>query len=197
LRYGPEPTSLLIPSLASMRQKGAFEEKSVGCVLASGCLLTLVMAILTWMFAVGGVLHGTLTRTPGTDQITDAGDLNLVPITVTFLFIGVLMMIGGVVYGFWRNSKDRVGVRRIEKNLRVLARYVYDRGHLITSEWDIEAAEKPRYYVRAMYENGSTEELETSPENYNNCGEGMFGEAEIQGRWLGRFTPYIGVPPAS
>jgi len=155
------------------------------------------MAILTWMFAMGGALHGTLTRTPGTDQITDAGDLNLVPITLTFLFIGVLMMIGGVVYGFWRNSKDRVGEREVETNFRILARYVYDKGQLLTSDWDIEAAEKPRYYVKGMYQSGNTEELETSAENYYQCGEGMFGEAEIQGRWLGRFTPYIGVPPSA
>ena len=113
-----------------MRHKGAFEEKTVGCVMVSGCLITVVAAILTWMFAMGGFMHGTLTREPGTDRITDAGDLNLVPLTVTFLFIGILMMVGGVAYGLWRNSRDTVGVRRVEPNLRVLARYVYDKGQL-------------------------------------------------------------------
>jgi hypothetical protein len=180
-----------------MRQKGAFAEKSVGCVLSSGCLITVIASILTWMFTMGGVLHGTLTREPGSDRITDAGDLNLVPVSIFFLAVGVFMMIGAVGYGFWRNSQDRVGDRRVEQNLKVLARYVYESGRLLTSDWEIEGADNPRYYIRAMYANGVSEELETTPEVYFQCGEGMFGEAEIQSRWLGRFTPYIGVPPTS
>lgn len=180
-----------------VRHKGVFEEKTVGCVLASGCLLTVVTLGLMWMFGMAGTLHAARTRNPATDEFTSAGDLNLLPITFLFFVLGVLLIAGAVGYGLWRNSKDHVGARRVEPYIKILARYVYDKGQLLTADWDIEMADKPRYYVRVMDQRGVIEELETSLEIYYQAGEGMHGEAEIQGRWMGRFVPYIGVPPSS
>ena len=180
-----------------MRYKGAFEEKSVGCVLVSGCLVSIFALFFSYLFGVAGVFRGTFTRTPGTNKITDAGTLNLVPITFMFLAIGVLMMVGAIGYGLFKSGTERKGTRNVEPNFRVLARYAYDGPQLITAEWDIEAAEKPRYYVRGVTHASLVIELETTVEVFYQAGEGMVGEAEIQGRWLGRFVPYIGEAPSA
>ena len=75
---------------------------------------------------------------------------------------------------------------------KVISRYVYENGRMVIAEWEIEALERPRYYVKILWPDGSVDELETAESVWRNCGEGMFGEAERKGRWLGRFVPYIG-----
>lgn len=177
------------------REVGAFKERIVGWLLVGGLIVTAISGMLCWMFSVAGVYRGTYTRTPITNQITDPGTLNLVPLTILGIVVGLVMMFGGVGYGLWSMSRSRSGPRRIEPNFRVLARYCYDGSqNLITSDWDVEAADNPRFYVRAVLENGVVGEFETSPQVYFHAGEGMAGEAELQGQWLGKFVPYIGGP---
>ena len=180
-----------------MRTKGAFEEKVVGCVITAGAGIAVIALFLAYLFGTAGVFHGTYTREPLTNRITDPGTLNLVPLAILFVAIGVLMIFGGIGYGLFRNATSAHGPRRTEPYLRVLARYVYDRGHLLTSDLDIEMAERPRYYVRVLTQAGVVIELESTVEVFYQSGEGMYGEGELQGNWLGRFTPYIGEPPAA
>jgi len=179
------------------REIGAFKERIVGWLLVCGLIVTIISGILLWVCSVAGVYRGTYTRTPITNQITDAGAMNFVPLTILGIVVGLLMMFTGLGYGFWTMSKSRQGPRRVIPNFRVVARYCYDKNqNLLTSEWDIEVAERPRFYVRGVMENGLVGEFETSVEVYFNSGEGMYGEAELQGQWLGRFVPYIGVAPS-
>jgi hypothetical protein len=151
---------------------------------------------LCWLFIAGGVMRGTYTRDVAAgDKITDAGTMNLVPLAITVVVVGVLMVGGSLVYGgmFVRNS--RTGTRRKIEYFRVLARLATDRyGNLLTSDWEIEAADRVRYYVRGTFPNGPIDEYEVPEEVYFACGEGMTGEAEVQGRWIGRFVPYVGSP---
>lgn len=177
-----------------MRHKSAFEEKTVGCVLASGCGVSVLAIGLIWLFSVAGIYHGTFTREPVTNRITDAGTLNLLPLMILLLVVGVLLIGGAIGYGLWRNANDAKGARVVQPQLRILSRMCYEKGILLTTDIDIEMAERPRFYVRAQYPNGEVDELECVMEVFYQAGEGMVGEAEIQGRWLGRFTPYIGVP---
>lgn len=175
------------------RELGAFKEKVIGWTLVSGLALAILSGILLWMFSMAGVFRGTYTRTPGSNQITDAGALNLAPLALTGIAIGVLMMIGALGYGFWSMSIERSGPRKTVTNFRVLARYCYDRNQqLITSDVDIDVADRPKFYVRGVLETGVVGEFETTIEVYYQAGEGMYGEAELQGKWLGRFVPYIG-----
>jgi len=161
--------------------------------LVCGLIVTIISGILLWVFSVSGVYRGTYTRKAFTNEITDAGTLNLVPLTILGIAAGVLMMFAGIGYGFWSMAKSKSGPRQVVPNFRVLARYCYDRSqNLITAEWDIEVADRPRFYVRGVMENGVIGEFETTVEVYFNAGEGMVGEAELQGQWLGRFVPYIG-----
>jgi len=180
------------------KEIGAFKEKTVGCLLVAGLVLTIVSFGLMWLFSVAGIYRGTYTRTPVTNQITDAGAMNLVPLTILGVAVGVGMMIGGVGYGLYTIKREHQGPRRTVPNFRVLARYCYDRDmQLITADWDIDVADRPKFYVRGVFEDGTVGEFQTTIEVYYQSGEGMTGEAEIQGKWLGRFVPYIGVPTAT
>lgn len=175
------------------RELGSGKERLVGWLLVGGFVLSIISGILMWVFSVAGIYRGTYTRKPITNEITDAGSLNLVPLTILGLAVGVLMMFGGVAFGFFAMSRDRSGPRKIEQNFRVLSRYCYDRSqNLITSDFDIEVAENPRFYIRGVLQSGVVGEFETTMEVFYQAGEGMFGEAELQGKWLGRFVPYIG-----
>jgi len=180
------------------REIGAFKEKTVGCLLVAGLVVTVTSLGLLWIFSVAGIYRGTYTRKPITNEITDAGTLNLVPLAILGIAVGVGLMFGGLGYAFYTMSRQHKGPRRTVSNFRVLARYCYDRTmQLITAEWDIDVADRPKFYVRGMFEDGVVGEFETTMEVYYQAGEGMTGEAEIQGKWLGRFVPYIGLPPSS
>jgi len=179
------------------KEIGTVKERVIGWLLVCGLAVTVISGILFWMFSVAGIYRGTYTRKPITNEITDPGALNLVPLTILGILVGVLMMFAGVIYGFWTMFKSHKGPRRTEPNFRVLARYCYDRNqNLVMAEYDLDAVEDPRFYVKASLSNGVVGEFETSVEVFFNSGEGMCGEAELQGQWLGRFVPYVG-PNAS
>lgn len=180
------------------RELGAFKEGAVGWCLVGGLVLTIISAILMWMFSVAGVYRGTYTRTPITNQINDAGAMNLVPLAFLGFTVGILLMLGAVGYGLWSEKTSNRGHRRVVANFRVQARYCYDASQqLICEDWDIDVADRPRFYVRGVSPDGLVGEYECTREVYYNSGEGMTGEAELQGKWLGRFTGYIGAqqPP--
>jgi len=175
------------------REVGAFKESIVGWLLIGGLVMTILFAGLTWVFSVSGIYRGTYTREPITNKITDAGTLNLVPLTFAGMFLGILCMLAGVGYGLWSHYNRNTGVRQTIPQFRILARYCYDRTQqLICEQWDIDVADRPRFYVRGVNPQGVVGEYECTMEVYYNAGEGMTGEAELQGKWLGRFVPYIG-----
>ncbi|RYG25580.1 DUF2500 family protein [bacterium] len=170
-------------------------EKLTGCALVGGVFLMVASLFLGWVFGTGGVFRGTYTRTPITNTITDAGTLNLLPLTLLFFTVGLLLCIAAVGYGLLYNARQSSGPRRTVVDALILSRYALSPHGNMLSDWELEAAEKPRFYVRMRMPDGSVSEYPVAPETYFNCGEGMAGEAELQGRWIGRFTPYIGPRP--
>jgi len=182
-----------------MKLRSSTQESLTGCALVAGLVLVVAGAFFSWVFGMGGVYRGTLTRdTLHGDRITDAGTLNLLPFTVALFFLGLFLILGALVYGFHVIGRQRAGKRRTIEYFRILARFATDRrGNMLTSDWQIEAEDNARYYVRASSPHGPAEEYEVSHQVFLACGEGMTGEAEVQGRWLGRFIPYIGTPPTS
>ncbi len=174
----------------------AISEKSVGCVLVAGLVVTLVSGGLTWVFSVAGVYRGTYTREPLTNKITDAGAMNFVPLTITGMAIGVLMMGGAIGYGLWANANASKGNRKTVPHAKIIARYGYSRqGQMLNADYELEAADNPRYYVRMQLSPTDIAEYECAEQAYFQAGEGMVGEADIQGKWLGAFRPYIGGTP--
>jgi hypothetical protein len=181
-----------------MKTQTSRKESLVGCCLFGGVGIIVLGIFLTWLFAMGGVFRGTYTRDVGNnDKITDAGTLNLVPLTITLIVIGIVMVAGALFYGNWFERRAHVGnVRKIDY-FRILARFVTDHRGNVIPEWEGEEDVKARYYIRGVHPNAEIGEYEVSPEVYHSCGEGMTGQAELQGRWIGRFIPYIGTPPTS
>jgi hypothetical protein len=173
----------------------AFKEKTVGFLLVIGSLITIVSIIAVLTFAGGGIMRGTYTRTPITNEITDPGTLNWVPLAYFFLTCGVGILVGCLVYGLWTHHTRHDGVRETYSKVRVLARYGFTKNWvMITAEWELEQADNPHHFVRLEFGPNDVRELECSEQVYFQCGEGMFGDVELQGKWLGKFTPYVGVP---
>jgi hypothetical protein len=172
----------------------AFKEKAVGFLLVAGLVICAISGIAAFMFVGGGVFHATYTRTPGTDAITDVGDLQFAPVAGLFFVIGLSMIGGGIAFALKEHKMRHVGQRETVEFVRILARYGFTRNWTMVTDWELEQTENPYYYVRAEVGPGEILELECSPQVYYSCGEGMTGQAEIQGKWLGKFIPYIGTP---
>ena len=52
-----------------------------------------------------------------------------------------------------------------------------------------------RFYVRLMLPSRECLEFECSEQVYHACGEGMYGQASVQNKWLGQFVGYVGGAP--
>lgn len=180
-----------------MKSKTAFAEKTVGCLISSGCFISLVSLVLAYVFGVAGVFRGTFTREPITNKIRDAGTLNLVPLAIFFLAVGIVIAFSGVIIGLVKHFSSRTGPRKVVPYLRILARFAYEKGTMLNTDVEIEMADRPRFYIRAMTPDQVVTELETTEAVFYQCAEGCVGEGELQGNWLGRFVPYIGTPSSS
>ena len=177
------------------REIGGFKERTVGWLIYGGAFVSILSVLLLIMFFMIGTFRGLAGRLPLLNELAKPLYPALAVIGIAF---GIVLMFCGLGYGLWSVSNERKGPRQSASQFRVLSRYCIDRTQqLITSELDIEFADRPRFYVRGMLENGLVVEFETTIEVFFQAGEGMYGEAELQGKWLGRFIPYIGVPTAS
>ncbi|CAN5417010.1 hypothetical protein BH11ARM1_BH11ARM1_14950 [soil metagenome] len=175
--------------------KELFKQKLIGFGIFGGIGVIVISFILIWVFAAAGVFRGTYTRTPVTNEITDAGTMNLVPMMILFLAIGILMVIGSIGYGLWLVNSENTGPRNKIENFKVIARYAYDRNqNLVVDDQMIDYSAGVKFYVRGAAPSREHLEYQTTRDMWYQCGEGMFGEVELQGKWIGRFTPYIGVP---
>ena len=173
------------------------KEKAVAWFLAIGAVISFCSLPLMWMFALSGVFTGVAGREPGTDRISReaAGTLNLIPLMMTVFMFGLLFMIGSVWYGLAYTRRSATGARRVVADALVQSRYAMTKSGDLLMDSDVEFAEDPRFYVRMLLPDGTSGEYPVAPETYFNCAEGMPGEVELQGRWVGRFTPYIGPRP--
>ncbi len=171
----------------------SLKQGATGFLLVGGVVLVMITSVLMIMFAMGGVFRGTYSRDPLSGKITDAGTLNFVPITFVFFTLGIVMILGAVLYGLFVSATERSGPRRSHP-VKVLAKYAFNReGNMLVSAWEIEGCGNPRFYVRLDFgaEMG-TLECECSEQVFNQCGEGMTGMADLQGKWVGSFVPTIG-----
>lgn len=100
----------------------------------------------------------------------------------------------GLFFGIYSEKSQHQGVRRVRNHCRIIARYAVTHDHvMLTDESDFEFHDRLRYYVKILDPQEGSLEFECTPPVYFSCGEGMMGDAEIQGSWLGAFRPYMGV----
>ena len=64
---------------------------------------------------------------------------------------------------------------------------------MVTDESEFEFLDRPRFYVKILSPTDGSVEYQCHLAVFLNCGEGMMGDAEIQGQWLGAFRPYMGM----
>ena len=115
--------------------------------------------------------------------------------------LGAIGLLGGIalltfviVSGTTLGATEKRGIRKTDPQTRVVARYAVDsKGDTLTLEYEYPDP-KTRFFVRMQLGNGSKVEFQCVREVFDQCGEGMRGESQYQGRWLGMFRPYIGMP---
>jgi len=172
------------------------KEKWVGCLMVLGMVMCACGGGFAMIFSMGGVFRGTYTREAVTDRITDAGTLNWAPAAFSFAGVGVFICLGALGYGLYYSNRGSLkGPRQVIENAKVLSRYAVTKENVyLTDPVDLDYHEGLVYCVQLQINQYDKFEYRCSPEVFWQCGEGMFGEAEIQGKWIGRFTPYIGRP---
>lgn len=105
--------------------------------------------------------------------------------------IFIVMYVVGLFFGIYSEKSQHQGIRRVRHHCRVIARYAITKDHtMLTDESEFEFHERLRYYVKILDPQEGSLEYECIPAVYFSCGEGMMGDAEIQGTWLGAFRQY-------
>jgi hypothetical protein len=167
------------------------KQSLVGFGLFGGLIVFICGGILTWVLAMGSVFRATYTRDPLTDAVNDIGVGVHIPWGVLVMTLGALSMLASIGYGFLHMKGSKKGPRQILQGVRVIARFATDKtGILYTEPGQMEFIDGLKYYVRILSPTEGSVEFESIEDVFWTCGEGMTGEAEVQGRWIGRFVPY-------
>lgn len=112
------------------------------------------------------------------------------------ILVGIVMLLFAVFYGIAWEHSTKVGNPRTEKNCRVMARYgVNSQNEVLAANWAADYDDF-RPHVRLYSPQRGAMEFECALPVWEQCGEGMLGDAVIQGRWLSSFSPAIGTPPS-
>ncbi|MBS1716581.1 MAG: hypothetical protein JSS72_02470 [Armatimonadetes bacterium] len=138
-----------------------------------------------WVTILSIPTHGTKSN----------GALAQMGLSALGFLVGFGMIVAGIALGFAIHITRFFGFRRTVTHCKIIARYVLNSEHQHASEDDVAVGQSVRYYVKLAAPYRGPMEFECVPDVFFSCGEGMVGEAQFQGRWLGRFTPYIGVVP--
>jgi hypothetical protein len=170
----------------------ARKEGAVGCLIFGGLLLIPVGILLTVVLYFGAIVRFEYSKGTDLSLFVLRG---LGPFTI---LLGMVLAGVGLFWG-WKEGQGQYrgkGRAQVHPNARVVARFGQDRdGTLLTEEWQYEEAERPRYFVKLQYPDGRIVECETRPEVWAHCGEGMVGDATIDGGWLGMFAAKVGHAP--
>jgi hypothetical protein len=141
--------------------------------------------ILSAVAIVSGVLLNCLAWTMGN-----------VPILSTLSSVvsgcGGLLVLLGLFGGVMWFIRSRPTVHMLTTNMpiqefeaRVFRVWRTDGGKIVAPE-DVEL-EEPRYWVSLVTSEGSRFDLETAEDVYKECLEQSWGQASVQGSWLGSF----------
>ena len=170
-------------------------DKRKHLIIGGGLVLGFIMCacggVFTWMFAMSSVFTATATRDPNTGEVHNMGAGMNIPWSMLVVAMGLVIMVMSVVYGLVNAKGPAKGPRTLVKNAQVSARDAMDdTGAMHTEAGQMEFYDDLKYYVRLSAAGIGSVEYECVDEVFWMCGEGMKGDAEIQGRWLGAFMPY-------
>lgn len=153
----------------------------IGWLMFAGLIIFFLGGAIVYTLAIGGGIGGAKVD----------GIFNVMK---WFPLVGLLMYIGGLAYGIHSEKTEYVGVRTALPNVRILARYAITRDHrMVSDESEFEFLDRPKYYVKVLSPTDGSVEYQCHHAVFLTCGEGMMGDAEVQGQWLGAFRPYMGM----
>lgn len=174
------PNSLCIPGLGITIISGmnARRENQIAWMLILGIALVL-LGILTTMLAMGAAMN-LKSKAP-----------------LTFIIMGPLMFVGGIILagygvfsGHMTNRKSASGGVQVLSNCYIVGKYALnERGEMVFSDYEVLDHPKCKFFVRIKNAQGQDFELECARELMDQIGEGMVGNVQMKGRWLGSFTP--------
>lgn len=116
---------------------------------------------------------------------------------VAFIAMGPVMILAGIAlagygvfYGHYSNKKSASGGLQVLNGCYIVGRYATNEiGEMVFSDFEDLDHPKAKFFVRIKTAGGVDGEYECSRELIRNIGEGMVGNVQIRGRWLGSFTP--------
>lgn len=121
---------------------------------------------------------------------SDSSGMVIVAMGIGLMVLGLLTALGVLVYGIWLDRTRYKGPQQTLAPVQVVATYVLDKMTQTTVPyWQDYPPEQLRFYVRLRLPNRQHEEFECAPEVFQSVGEGMRGEAVVQGNWLCQFRP--------
>ncbi len=170
------------------------EQSLVGWGLVLGIAMVLLGGLGTFLFVTTSVHEATASRDPSSGAVRTMGDAIWAYVAFGVVVLGGLVVLASLLYGVWNDRTSHRGTPRAVENARIVARYALTPdGVLHTEDWAIDGLDRVRFYVRLALPGEGAAEFEAARPVWDSAGEGMTGRAEIQGRWLGRFTPAFGV----
>ncbi len=168
-------------------------EKIVGWLIFGGVIAVILGIILTWLLYLGGTVRIMATdgKDPGMYALRGLGPL--------LVIAGLVSSVTGILMGWHRAKRPESGkgVQQIDPNTRVVGKFAFREGEMLTSDWQWEGIDDCEFYVKLEMSTGRVMEFQCSEAVFANCGDGLRGEATYDGRWLGRFVAYVGHPAAT
>ncbi len=116
---------------------------------------------------------------------------------IFFIAMGPVMVIGGVVLAAWGVFTGHLSNRKMESSgpqflsrCYIVGRYgINEIGEMLFTDFEDLDHPKSKFFVRIKTSEGKDEEYECSRELISQIGEGMVGNVQVRGKWLGSFTP--------
>jgi hypothetical protein len=137
-----------------------------------------------------GALRATYTRDPVTGAITDASGFFLMNPGLGLIGLGILVCCIGAIYGWIQHVNRHKGAMATYPDAFIVSRYALNRQQdLLTQSWEFDYDDL-KFFVRIQLDEDNVLEFETSRAAFEQCGEGMRGVAQIQGKWLGGFKAH-------
>ncbi len=167
---------------------GERQERLATFLIYGGLAAIGIGILLTLLLSLGSIVR--LASVGGQDRAA----LFLPVIGPALAALGLLSLVAGFVYGVVMGRKQQAhatGNVIVDPNAHVVAKFgISDEGELLTQEWQFEREDiEITYLVKLQLTGGRIAEFQTSRETWEFCGDGMWGEATMDGLWLGRFVP--------
>lgn len=157
--------------------------------LILSALTCLAIGLLAVAFGIHGTANESLTAAIAAKQGEPAPYQPLTMLVLAgfvLMLIGAVLLVIGIAIGLSFAFKLRTHPHEVQ-NVKVMSRYALnDAGEMVFSNFEYEAG-GGKMYVQLMMPNQENLEFQTSWGVFLACGEGMTGNAIVQGDWLTSF----------